>query len=63
LSSFIGRSKLPREEQLIYWSVYGVQHILETHFADETDLIDSCRTYLESLERFINLKDITSPHS
>jgi len=46
MTNFTGRRNLSKEDQIVYWAVYGIEEILETHYPKETELLDSCSLFL-----------------
>jgi hypothetical protein len=46
MTNFTGRRNLSKEDQIVYWAVYGLEEILETHYTNETELLDNCSLFL-----------------
>ena len=51
---------MSRDDQLVSWAVYGLLEILETRYANERELIKTCKEFLESLERFVKHEKFSS---
>jgi hypothetical protein len=45
---------------VIYWAVYGLLEIFETQYTYETELINNCKVFMQSIEKFVNF-EVTSP--
>ena len=54
LASFTGRSRLDRQDKTVYWSIYGLTEILENNYPLESELIENCKVFMSSIERFID---------
>lgn len=62
-SAFTGRSRLSRQDQIAYWSLYGLLEVLETSYPEKLELIQSCKHQLESLSSYINVEELTNHDS
>jgi hypothetical protein len=44
----------------VYWSVYGLLEVLETQYPQESELIENCKVFLSSIERFVDYESSSS---